>query len=108
MSQSSTVLKSHDFGRKSCQNSPVESLEQLVRRRVLAIYDRPSRTGDRWTADKLAPFLGMTDPSGVRKLLNGDNRISLAHVAGFCAAFQITPCELVAEPDAGLQPGSPF
>ena len=50
----------------------------------------------------------MTDPSGVRKLLNGDNRISLAHVAGFCTAFQITPCELVADPDAVLQPISPF
>lgn len=97
MSQVSTVPENHNLGPKLCQNRPaaVENLEKLVLRRVRTLYDTPSRNGEKWTADKLAPFLGMSDPSGVRKLINGDNRISLAHIQGFCEAFQVTPCELV-------------
>lgn len=95
MSQVSTVPEKHDSGRNLCQNPRVQSLEELVRRRVRTLYDRIGKSGEKWTAEKLAPFLGMTDASGVRKLLNGDNKISLAHIQGFCEAFQITPCELV-------------
>lgn len=103
MSQVGTVTESHKIGRKLCQDRrAVENLEALVRRRVRALYEKEGKSGDRWTAEKLAPFLGMKDPSGVRKLLNGDNAIGLAHIEGFCAAFQVTPCELVS-PD-----GAPF
>lgn len=96
MSQSGTVPKSHNSGLFHAKIRPtVESLEALVRRRVRTLYERVGKSGEKWTAEKLAPFLGMTDPSGVRKLLNGDNKISLAHLQGFAEAFAVTPCELV-------------
>lgn len=88
--------KSHDLRDKIGENArTVQNLEALVLRRVRALYDKVGKTGSKWTAEKLMPFLGMTDPSGVRKLLNGDNRISVAHIQGFCEAFGVTPCELV-------------
>lgn len=100
MRQSSTVTFRHDLGQQSWQNRGVENLDELVRRRVLALYDRVGKSGDKWTAEKLMPFLGMTVPSGVRKLLNGTNKISLAHLQAFCEAFAITPCELLAQDGA--------
>lgn len=100
--QVGTVPKNHTFGREVCKTSGVESLEALVRRRLRAIYLKPTQNGEKWTAEKLAPFLGMKDPSGVRKLLNGDNTISLAHIEGFCAAFQVSASELVAPDGAQL------
>lgn len=95
--------KIHNSSRKLSENArTVNNLEAVVLRRVRALYEKVEKSGDKWTAEKLMPFLGMTDPSGVRKLLNGDNRISLAHMQGFCEAFGVTPCELVS-PE-----GSPF
>lgn len=90
-----TVPNNHDFGPKRARISAVEDLEALARRRIRALYERVGRDGAKWTAEKLAPFLGMTDPSGVRKILNGDNKISLAHIQGFCEAFAVTPAELI-------------
>lgn len=97
MSQLSTVTKSHASGVKSCEYArTVYNLEALVLRRIRALYEKVGTSGDKWTAEKLMPFLGMTDPSGVRKLLNGDNRISLAHLQGFCEAFGVLPSDIVA------------
>ncbi len=83
-------------------------LEELVRQRVRTLYEREGRNGEKWTAEKLMPFLGMREPSGVRKLLNGDNKIGLSHLEGFCEAFQVTPCELVIEMGALIQPVQPI
>jgi transcriptional regulator with XRE-family HTH domain len=96
MRQIVTVPKQHEIATKTWQNPALTNLEELVRRRVLTLYEQESKTGERWTAEKLMKFLGMTVPSGVRKLLNGTNRIGLAHVQGFCEAFGVTPSELVA------------
>jgi len=102
-------LKTHNSGHKTGRIGAVgRLLDELVRERVNAIYEKPSRSGDKWTAEKLAPYLGMHDPSSVRKLLNGDNRISLAHIEGFCSAFQITPAELLSEPGSLIQPVTPI
>jgi len=101
MSQSGTVPKNHVLGGKSCEYFPaVYNLEAVVLRRIRALYEKVGRGGDKWTAEKLMPFLGMKDASGVRKLLNGDNRISLAHLQGFCEAFGTLPTDLVA-PEGG-------
>lgn len=90
-----TVPNNHVFGLKHAKIAAVENLEALARRKIRALYERVGQDGSKWTAEKLAPFLGMSDPSGVRKLLNGDNKISLAHLQGFCEAFCVTPAELV-------------
>lgn len=108
MSHIGTVPKNHNFGGVSDRISRVPRLDELVRGRVLALYGRVSRGGEKWTAEKLAPFLGISDPSGVRKLLNGNNKISLAHIEGFCTAFQVSAAELVAEPGSLIQPVTPI
>lgn len=102
MGQLSTVPKFHNSGGNLWETQPtaVEDLEALVLRRVRMLYDTPSKDGEKWTAEKLMPFFGMKDPSGVRKLLNGDNKISVAHIQAFCEAFGLTPCELMSPPDA--------
>lgn len=79
-----------------------------MRARIVALYERGSKTGDKWTAEKLAPFIGADTPSAVRKILNGQNRIGLRHIQGFCIAFQISACELVMEPGAVLQAVTPM
>lgn len=91
-----------------CDSPGVDSLEDRVRSRILALYERGSRAGEKWTAEKLAKFVGADTPSAVRKLLNGQNRIGLRHIQGFCEAFQVTPAELVLEPGALMQPTSPL
>jgi hypothetical protein len=100
------VPKDNAHWPESCNDSRV--LEDVVRGRLRELYERAGRAGEKWTAEKLVPFLGMSDPSSVRKILNGDNKISLAHVEGFCRAFQITPAELMIEPGAVIQPISPL
>jgi transcriptional regulator with XRE-family HTH domain len=86
----------------------VESLEDRVRSRIVALYERGSKTGEKWTAEKLAKFIGADTPSAVRKILTGLNHISLRHIEGFSTAFQVTPAELMIEPGAVIQPISPL
>lgn len=57
--------------------------------------------------DVLAPHLGVGQ-SAVSKILNGRRGLSLEAIEGFCQFFQVTPAELMAEPDALIQPLKPI
>lgn len=60
-----------------------------------------------FTHEALAPHLGIS-ASAVSKLLAGKNAIGLDHLDGFCTAFQMTPAEIVLEPDSLIQPLTPM
>lgn len=107
MTRVGTVPKRHQNRDFLCENRGVNSLQDRVRERVRALFDSPSKNGEKWTAEKLMSFVGMKTPGGVRKLLYGSNAISLKHLEGFCVAFQSTPAEFVAEPGTLIQPVSP-
>lgn len=78
----------------------------MLRERVLARINVLVEQGD-VPHDVLAPHLGVGQ-SAVSKILNGRRGLSLEAIDGFCVFFQITPAELMAEPDALIQPLKPI
>jgi len=79
-----------------------ESLQARVRHRINTLVDQ----GD-VSHVTLGDHLGLSR-SAVTRLLNDKGGISLAHIEKLCAFFQITAAELMAEPDALIQPLKPI
>lgn len=79
-----------------------ETLADRVLARINALVEK-----DDVKHDVLAPHLGVGQ-SAVSKILNGRNSLSLDAVEGFCEFFQVTPAELMADPDALIQPLKPI
>lgn len=96
-------------GRKSGENYakiaafPMrEALPERVRARLQRLV-----TERNFSHEALAPHVGV-GASGVSKLLSGANAIGLGHLEGFCIALQITPSELLVEPDSIIQTVNPL